>query len=929
MNAAASGPNGEGGTFKSNAALPEALNPRRVSAARLFIRALGISFFSVLSVLIALYAFTSLPQVQDVLLDARPYWAQEVLYWGNFYLIGIFVWALPLVFSARLLLLQNFRLIGIDTEERFKFYIFVFPRFFAIIAFIGVLLGMISASENVPAALSGNVDELILRRFLQLHLIVLCVATACIILLIMMGNVFISFYRRRVEEIERARPGALEKSVTQIEHLTRKPAQQGENGLNLPARKPEFLTEATWVAAQRARVFMLVYMCCLCAILTFLVAIHFLLYSDTLRGLFAMPDMSSYPRLQAAWHFTADALSLNRAPLLLVLFGALLPFLTILALLSNRHQFPFIVAFIFGGVILSLFIGEGHDVRTETLSKEQQAALKPIAFGDALMDWKAASGWNAKGCEQLAAGAAELAGCPRPIIVAAEGGGSRAAFLLVSVLGALEDDSLDKQKNPTARPFHQRLFAISSVSGGSVGAAFFVSALRAQPKQGLEKLKKGLYRQNLWFRNVVAANPIGTSASDAKITSNFLTDFVSYKDSLQAALSNDFLSPTMIAYLARDVTLVSMFPGFLDRAGVLEIAWEDAFDDVYGTSRETSPLSAPLQAMAPSPDRWTPLVFMNATSIGTGRRVIVTPVKIDEPIGAGKGMLFADTYDFHELMCGPYPDPITKAFPELSTLQEVASAIPSLFTPVTKCADKKPVSIDIRLSTAASLSARSPFVSPHADVRDRRSQLIDSVADGGYFDNSGIVTALDIAHGLKTLDARLLPFILQVSNAPGWFEKSKNCALDSHYPASPDIPAADNFRPLGSLSDPLTVNATRVSRGYQTILALPQQAAQMNGGVPSASQIHICPQPEDSFLHFVMTYTGYKEKPEEKMHEMMMSMEKQLSYKSISLSWWLSPSLQAYLDEQLYTKNNIAQRNCVISLLEDGQGNGASVCQKP
>ena len=188
MSAVASGPSSERDTVEARrrAIRGGRSNPHRISKVRLFIRALGISFFSVLSVLIALYAFTALPQVQDVLLDARPYWVQEALYWGNFYLIGIFVWALPLIFAARLLLLQNFNLIGIDTEERFKFYIFVFPRFFAIIAFVAVLSGMISASENVPMALSGNVNELVLRRFLQFHLIVLCAATACIILVIMM-----------------------------------------------------------------------------------------------------------------------------------------------------------------------------------------------------------------------------------------------------------------------------------------------------------------------------------------------------------------------------------------------------------------------------------------------------------------------------------------------------------------------------------------------------------------------------------------------------------------------------------------------------------------------------------------------------------------------------------------------------------------------
>ena len=118
---------------------PSNHNPRRVSEIRLFIRALGVSFFSVVSVLVALYAFMEMPQIQDVLLDARPYWIQEVIYWTSFYVIGILFWALPLVFTARLLLLQNFDSIGIDTENRFKFYIFVMPRFYAVIAFFAVL----------------------------------------------------------------------------------------------------------------------------------------------------------------------------------------------------------------------------------------------------------------------------------------------------------------------------------------------------------------------------------------------------------------------------------------------------------------------------------------------------------------------------------------------------------------------------------------------------------------------------------------------------------------------------------------------------------------------------------------------------------------------------------------------------------------------
>ena len=123
--------------------------------------------------------------------------------------------------------------------------------------------------------------------------------------------------------------------------------------------------------------------------------------------------------------------------------------------------------------------------------------------------------------------------------------------------------------------------------------------------------------------------------------------------------------------------------------------------------KKRHPLSGPLQAMGPSPDQWTPLLFMNATSIGTGRRVIATPIKIADPMGTGRSMLFADSYDFHELLCAPYPDPMTKDYPPVSLIQRVAGILPALFNPITTCADRKPVSVDVRLSTAAGVSSRA------------------------------------------------------------------------------------------------------------------------------------------------------------------------------------------------------------------------------
>jgi hypothetical protein len=301
-----------------------------------------------------------------------------------------------------------------------------------------------------------------------------------------------------------------------------------------------------------------------------------------------------------------------------------------------------------------------------------------------------------------------------------------------------------------------------------------------------------------------------------------------------------------------------------------------------------------------------------------------------DPTSTGAA-LFVDAYDLHELLCSPYPDPKTGAYPDISYLDEIARIIPRQFSPVAgaKCEAKKPTSIDIRLSSAAGASSRSPFVSPHANIRDRTGQIADSAVDGGYFDNSGVVTALEIANGLKAVDARLSPFILQVSSEPDWFKDTESCGIDGAPDDRPKIPDEPDFRPVGALTDLLTVNATRVSRGYETILELPRQASQLNGGALSAAQIHICPQKKESFLlktihEYADSDAGVRE--QKRAQNIRKKTQRELEYKDVSLSWWLSPPLQAFLDGQIYSNYNQKERDCVISLLEDNPAAARQLC---
>ena len=111
-------------------------------------------------------------------------------------------------------------------------------------------------------------------------------------------------------------------------------------------------------------------------------------------------------------------------------------------------------------------------------------------------------------------------------IVATEGGGIRAAYWTATVLGELQD------KNPT---FASHVFAISGVSGGSLGALVF-DALLAEP------------------------NP------------------EKFKGKARDILGQDFLSPALASMLYPD--FVQRFLPFpvphFDRARALEMGWEKA-----------------------------------------------------------------------------------------------------------------------------------------------------------------------------------------------------------------------------------------------------------------------------------------------------------------------------------------------------------------
>lgn len=168
------------------------------------------------------------------------------------------------------------------------------------------------------------------------------------------------------------------------------------------------------------------------------------------------------------------------------------------------------------------------------------------------------------------------------VIVASEGGASRAGFWTGQVLAALHER--------TGGQFSQSLFAISSVSGGSVGAVGYVAALReGQPHDQMETR-------------------------------------------LAAFTGDDALSPTMAGLLYPDLIqrfLPAPIPFFPDRAEALERAWETSWARCpEGLTCGGDLMSgAFLDLWRDAGDRWIPLVIINGASEERGRRILTTPVR--------------------------------------------------------------------------------------------------------------------------------------------------------------------------------------------------------------------------------------------------------------------------------------------------------------
>jgi len=376
-----------------------------------------------------------------------------------------------------------------------------------------------------------------------------------------------------------------------------------------------------------------------------------------------------------AWAFAAPVgygFAVGSAAVLFIALASILPIGSVVVWWTRDRGVPVLTILTVAALAFSFF-NNNHDVR----SLPGPAATKPAT-------------WDALEALLRRSGDGET---PVPVVmVATAGGGIRAAYWTATVLATAEDELRARQ--PGAR-LSDHLFAISGVSGGSVGAAFYTAALR----------------------------DLGPGAPKTAL--------------LREALSADFLGPAITGLMYQD--LLQSFlpvPVLEGRGAILERAFETAWalHAPAGADGLRTGLAA-LTPLAGPGEPWTPRLLLNATNSTTGQRMIAATTALRDEIGRGHVTdVIVDALDQHDYLApstsGQHPD--------------------------------------MRLSTAAHNSARFPVISPGGVWPRGRSMAVD----GGYFENYGAETLLDLVSYLRERSRLqrpsrpIQPIVVQISSDP-------------------------------------------------------------------------------------------------------------------------------------------------------------------
>jgi len=506
--------------------------------------------------------------------------------------------------------------------------------------------------------------------------------------------------------------------------------------------------------------------------------------------------------------------------------GGWLPFLSYVSAVGRQVRAPLIVGLIVLVALLAAVLGDNHSVR-----RVASGNLAPLGLVDGVDLWMTENGCNPKIITTTTPTT-----CPRPIIIAAAGGASRAGFMAASIIGYFLDPQEGKRYGLTVKDVRNRIFAISGVSGGSMGAVMVTAALKAAPP-GSDNPPCANGPVDQWWG--IAVN--------------------NWRDCFEALTSGDFLTANFFGFAFNDML---PFAWWRDRAAVLEDSWRNRFRNVIPLANEQADglsclgLDCPFLSLRPRAAHWVPLLVLNGTAEGTGSRILTTSLdmtytpqaKCPTAVGPVACPLFVGADSFHQLLKKEVPAAGWKD--RLGLLER--------FLLRGREGD------DVSLSTAAHNSARFPFISPPGSIRNQDNMLVDRIVDGGYFENYGALAAKELALGVHAVAPQLNPLVIVISNDPAdILEPADDATSDQQGPPRPH-PAAGEV--LTEATAPITTFAN--ARTAHGVLAVEQLRTTLHAAIPECErlviQVRIWPDAD----------------------------------KQLSMSWWESPLVQRQIHRQ-------------------------------
>ncbi len=246
-------------------------------------------------------------------------------------------------------------------------------------------------------------------------------------------------------------------------------------------------------------------------------------------------------------------------------------------------------------------------------------------------------------------------------------------------------------------------------------------------------------------------------------------------------LKEDFLSPVLAGMLFKDALQLFLpfaIPG-LDRARAFEASIERAWN-------AQKPLTRPGAVAYSFADQFrqhwqsneaSPALVLNTTQVESGKRITVMP--------------FAFEVNDNATVVSPFHKLIDSA--------------------------------DVRMSTAVALSARFPLITPPGSVAvgSPGVKVKTRLVDGGYFENSGSATALDLYYELKkVLDSSAVKKWLQVENIE---------IVPILIQIGTQLGSETSFMGLNEFSSPLTAMLrTREARGRMAVEHIKREMGSVN-----------------------------------------------------------------------------------------------------